>query len=456
MDERSTQLANENVGKLLLKFSVPAIVGMIVNALYNVIDTIFVGQGVGPLAISGTAVAFPIMIVGMAFGMLVGMGATALISIRLGEQKKEEAERILGNAFILNIIISIILTILGLIFLHPILTAFGASPEVLSYAADFTSVILIGTVFGNTAFSMNNMIRAEGNPKIAMLTMIIGAVINIILNPIFIFGLDMGIKGSALATVISQIISAVWVMSYFFGKKSLLKIHRKNLKLDWHIIKGIFAIGMSPFAMQIAASVITIVLNKSLATYGGDLAIAAMGIINRISLLILMPMFGINQGVQPIIGFNYGAKQFDRVKHALKLAIFAATGIATLGFIVTQIFPEAIIKIFSKDDVELIKIGSNGLRIYLMMLPIIAFQIVGANYFQSVGKAKHSMFLSLSRQVIVLLPMIILLPRFFGLNGVWTAGPTSDLISSVITGIFLWLEIKHLNKMHKQPSESMA
>jgi putative MATE family efflux protein len=453
--DRSAQLGNEKVGKLLLKFSVPAIVGMIVNALYNIIDTLFVGRGVGPLALSGTAVAFPIMIVLMAFGMLVGMGATALISIKIGEQKKEEAEAILGNALILNIIISLVLTILGLIFLKPILTSFGASSEVLSYAVDFTSIILLATVFGNTAFSMNSMIRAEGNPKIAMLTMIIGAVINTILNPIFIFVLHLGIKGSALATVISQIISATWVLSYFFSKKSLLKIRRKNLKLRWDIIKKIFAIGVSPFAMQIAASAITIVYNKSLAVYGGDLAIAAIGVITRIANLILMPIFGINQGAQPIIGFNFGAKKYDRVKEALKLAIYAATAVSVIGFLFVEFMPVKIISAFTKDP-ELIKVGAYGLRVSLMMLPIIGFQIVSSNYFQSVGKAMHSMFLSLSRQVIVLLPMLIILPKFFKLHGVWAAGPTADFISSVITATFLFLEVKKLNNMDNNEAAKVA
>lgn len=452
--DRSAQLGQEDIGKLLLKFSIPAIVGMIVNALYNIIDRIFVGQGVGALAISGIAVAFPIMIVTMAFGMLVGMGATALISIRLGQQKKDEAEKILGNAFILNIAISIVLTIIGLIFLEPLLTAFGASPEVLAYAKDFTSIILIATVFGNTAFSMNNVIRADGSPKIAMVTMLIGAIINTILNPIFIFGLHLGIRGSALATVISQIISCIWVLSYFFSKRSSLKIYRKNLKLDKEIIRSIFAIGMSPFAMQLAASVITIFFNRSLLTYGGDLAIAALGIINSIAMLILMPIFGINQGVQPIIGFNYGAKQYDRVKKALKLAILAATAISTTGWILVEIFPHTIMMVFSGDNQELVKIGSRGLRMFLIMLPIIAFQIVSSNYFQSVGKAKHSMFLSLSRQVIFLLPMILILPKFFGLDGVWAAGPTADVLSSLVTGVFIFIEIKHLNRFHTNPMSS--
>jgi putative MATE family efflux protein len=454
--DRSTQLGQESVGKLLLKFSIPAIIGMIVNALYNIVDRIFVGRGVGPLAISGIAVAFPIMIVGMAFGMLVGMGATALISIRLGQQKKDEAEKILGNAFILNIIISVILTVIGLIFLKPILTTFGASPEVLSYAVDYTSVILIGTTLGNTAFSMNNMIRAEGSPKIAMLTMLIGAILNTILTPLFIYVFDLGIKGAALGTILSQAVSAAWVLSYFFSKKSMMKIRRKNLTLDKDIIKGIFSIGVSPFAMQIAASLITILLNRSLVTYGGDLAIAAIGIINSVAMLILMPVFGINQGVQPIIGYNYGAKQYDRVKQALKLAIIAATGVSTLGWIFIQLFPEAIMKVFSKDNQELVEIGARGLRIFLIMLPIIGFQIVSANYFQSVGKAKHSMFLSLSRQVIILLPMVLILPRFFALNGVWAAGPTADFLSSLITGVFLFIEVKHLNKSHAQSDETIV
>jgi putative MATE family efflux protein len=444
--DRSKQLGEQSIGTLLWKFSIPAIVGMLVNALYNIVDRIFVGRGVGVLGISATTVAFPIALIIMAFGMLIGIGAAATVSIRLGQQKKEEAEHILGNAFTLIVIISILVTTLGLIFEEPLLIMFGASKEVLPLAKQFVTIILMGVLLQNIGFGLNNIIRSEGNPKIAMLTMLIGAVLNTIFNPIFIFGLHLGIRGSALATIVSQTVCSVWVLSYFMGKKSVLKLRAKNLKLNTHIIKQIFAIGMSPFLMQLAASGINIIFNKDLQTYGGDTAIAAFGIINSVTMLILMPIFGINQGVQPIIGYNYGAKNFDRVKKALKLAILAATTLCTLGFVIIQLFPRAIISVFSSNNVELLNIGSSGIRIVLLMMPIIGFQIVSANYFQAINKAKIAIFLSLSRQVIILLPLLVILPNFLKLTGVWLAGSTADLLSSIVTGIFLFRELRHLGE----------
>lgn len=444
--DRSKQLGEQSVGKLLWKFSIPAIVGMLVNALYNIIDRIFVGRGIGSLGISATTVAFPISIIIMAFGMLVGIGAAATVSIKLGQKKKEEAEHILGNAFTLLIIISILVTILGLIFEEPLLIMFGASKEVLPLAKEFITIILIGVLLQNIGFGLNNIIRSEGNPKMAMMTMLIGAVLNTIFNPIFIFGLHLGIKGSALATIVSQAVCSIWVLSYFMGRKSTLKLRAKNLSPNSNIIKQIFAIGMSPFLMQLGASAINIIFNKSLQNYGGDTAIAAFGIINSVTMLILMPIFGINQGCQPIIGYNYGAKNFDRVKKALKLAILAATTISTAGFIFIELFPRAIISVFTSNDVNLLNIGSSGIRIFLIMMPVIGFQIVSSNYFQAIGKAKISIFLSLSRQIIILLPLLLILPGFLKLMGVWVAGPSADLLSSVITGIFLFRELRHLGE----------
>lgn len=442
--DRSKQLGEGSVAKLLWKFSIPAIVGMLVNALYNIIDRIFVGKGVGELAITATTVAFPIMNIIMAFGMLIGIGAAATVSIKLGQQNKKEAEHILGNAFVLIIISSLLVSTFGLIFQVPILKFLGASDQVLPLAKDFTTIILLGAVLQNVGFGLNSIIRSEGNPKIAMITMLIGAILNTIFNPIFIFGLHLGIRGSALATIVSQSVCSIWVFSYFLGKKSSLKLTKKNMNLSAHIVKQIFAIGMSPFLMQVAASVINIVLNNDLGVYGGDKAIAAMGIITSVSMLILMPIFGINQGSQPIIGYNYGAKNFDRVKNALKLAILAASSICVVGFAVVELFPKVIINVFSNADVELLNIGSSGIRIFLAMLPIIGFQIVSSNYFQAVGKAKISIFLSLARQVIVLLPLLLILPRFLNLTGVWMAGPAADFVASLITALFLFKELRHL------------
>lgn len=446
--ERSKLLGEENVGKLLLKFSIPAITGMLVNALYNIVDRIFVGNGVGALAISGIVIAFPIMNIIMAFGMLVGNGTSSLISIRLGQKRKEDAEQILGNAFVLTIILAVLLSIFGLVFLDQILVKFGARGEVLEYAREYTRIVLIGVIFQNLAFSMNHSIRASGSPKIAMFSMLIGAILNTILDPIFIYVFHMGVAGAAIATVISQTVSSAWVVSFFLREKGTLRLYVKNMKLKKHVVLSIFSIGVSPFSMQLAASVITIILNSSLLRFGGDIAVAAMGVINSITMLILMPMFGINQGAQPIIGFNYGAKKYDRVKHTLKLAILFATSISTLGFIMVELFPSFLISLFGKNNAQLIDIGSHGIRIFLSMLPIVALQIVSANYFQAVGKPNHSMFLSLSRQVIILMPLLFILPPIFKLNGVWLAGPASDVISSIIAAIFLYREMKHLDRLH--------
>ncbi|MDF2615075.1 MAG: family efflux transporter [Clostridia bacterium] len=445
---QTNQLGEEKVSKLLLKFSIPAIIGMLVNALYNIVDRIFIGRGIGSLGIAGITITFPLMILIMACGMLIGIGANSLISIRLGENKKEEAELIMGNAMSLLIGISLILTAAGLIFIEPILKVLGASQAVLPYAKDYIQVILWGSVFQSVGFGMNNFIRADGQPKIAMVTMLIGALLNTILDPLFIFVLGWGIRGAALATIFSQMVSAVWVLYYFFGGKSTLKVHLRNLKLNFNAVKSTLAIGAAPFAMQLAASLLTIIMNVTLVTYGGDTAISGMGIVNSVAVLFLMPIFGINQGVQPIIGYNYGAQKYDRVKEALKLAIFSATSIVLIGFVVIQVFPKEIVMLFNREDANLITFGTRALRIFMAFLPIIGFQIVSANYFQSVGKPMQAAFLSLSRQVLVLIPALLILPKFFGLDGALIAGPAADLISSLITGLFIMMELKHLDKKH--------
>ena len=443
--DRSKQLGEENIGKLLLRFSVPAIVGMMVNAMYNVVDRIFIGKGVGSLGIAGIFVGYPLSLILMAFSMLIGIGGNALVSIKLGEKREKEAEIILGNSFLLLILINTIISILGFIFLEPLLKLFGASKNIMPYSIDYMKIILLGAPIQSIGFGLNNFIRGEGNPKIAMGTMLIGAILNTILDPIFIFVFNMGVKGAAIATVISQIVSAIWVLSYFTGSKSHLKIKKENIKLQSYIVKNIISIGLAPFSMQIAASIVTVLLNNNLQKYGGDIATSSMAAINSITMMILMPIFGINQGAQPIIGYNYGAKNYDRVKSALKLAILFATVIASIGFILTQTMPAKLIGLFGKNEKELIEVGSKAMRIYLSMLPIIGFQIVSSNYFQATGKPKQAMLLSLSRQVIVLIPALIILPKLFKLNGVWMAGPVSDLIASIITAKFLVKDLKQLD-----------
>lgn len=444
--DRSERLGKESIGNLLIQFSIPAVIGMLVNSLYIIIDRIFIGRVVGALAISGVSLTFPIGIIIMGFAMLIGVGGSACISIRLGQNRKDEAEKILGNSFILLIVISICVTILASIFINPILTSFGASENTIEYARQFISIIIYGSVIQSVGFGLNNIIRAEGAPKKAMMTALIGAPVNILLDYLFICVLGFKIRGAAVATVISQTITCIWVLSYFLGNHSLLKLKKENFKLEKNIVLSIVSIGMSPFAMQVAASAVNIVLNKSLAMYGGDLAIGAMGIINGIATLFLMPIFGINQGSQPIIGFNYGANKYKRVKKALFLACIVGSLISVLGFLVVNIAPTALVQLFNKNDENLTNITVHGLKMYMSMFAIVGFQIVSSNYFQAIGKAKISMFLGLSRQVIILIPMLIILPHMFKLNGVWMAGPVSDFTASIITAIFLFFEVKKLNR----------
>ncbi len=445
----SDRLGEEKISRLLLRFSVPAIVGMLVNALYNVVDRIFIGNSIGSLGIAGITIGFPIMLVIMAFSMLIGFGANSLISIRLGEQKKSEAELIMGNAMVLLVVTAAVISATGLMFIEPLLNSFGASETVLPYAKEYLNIILLGTVIQSLGFGMNTFIRGEGNPKIAMFTMLIGAILNTILDPVFIFIFGRGVRGAAEATVISQIVSTIWVMYYFLSGNSTLKIHKKNLKLQTEVVIKIITLGAAPFLMQLAASVLNMIMNKSLSFYGGDIAVSGMGIVSSIAMLILMPIFGINQGAQPIIGYNYGALKFDRVKETLKLAVIAATVVSTVGFVLIRVFPAGMISLFNRTDIELISFGSRAVTIYLVFLPIIGFQVVSSSYFQAIGKPKHSSFLSLSRQVLILIPSMLILPRFFGLDGLLAAGPVSDLASSIITGIFFFREMRHLNARYE-------
>ena len=443
--DRQKILGKEPIHKLLLQYSIPAIIGMLVNALYNVVDRIFIGKipDIGPLALTGVGVTMPIMTMILGVSMLVGIGATASISLTLGSGNRKDGETILGNATVLMIIMGIILTVIGLLLRNKILMLFGASENTLYYATEYINIILIGTVFSISSFALNATIRADGNPKMAAATMILGCVVNIIFDYIFIFIFNLGIKGAAIATVLAQIITTVVIIYYYTKGSSNLKLKIENLKLDAKIVKRIFAIGFAPFAMQIAASAVQIVSNNSLRTYGNDFAIGAMTVISSVSLIFLMPIFGINQGSQPIIGYNYGAKEYKRAKLTLKYAIIVATIIVCIGAVVIQVFPETVISIFNSDE-SLLKIGVTGIRIYLFMLPLIGFQIVGSNYFQSIGKVKIATFLSLLRQVILLIPFTLILPRVFGVNGVWLAGAFSDFIASIITGVFIIREFRRV------------
>lgn len=447
--DRSQQLGEDSIYRLLLKFSLPAIVGMIAQALYNIVDRIFIGQAVGADGLAGATVSFPFMLILMAFGMLVGIGTTALVSIRLGQRKQEEAEQILGNGTVLLIGQAFLLTLTGLTLLNPLLRLFGASDAILPYARSYLQIIVLGAVFQAVGFGLNAVIRGEGNPRVAMVTMLIGAVLNSILDPIFLFGFGWGMRGAAAATVLAQSASATWVLSYFLTGRSLLRIRLRNMRLRWSVCMAILAIGSAPFAMQIAASVLNAILNHQLHTYGGNLAISVMGIIYAVVMFIAMPVFGINQGAQPIIGYNYGASQFERVKKTLLAAILIATGIAAMGFLVVMLFPSQVVHLFNREDQALLDLGTHAIRISLMALPAIGFQIVSASYFQAVGKPKQAMLLSLSRQVLLLIPAVLILPRFFGLNGVWAAMPTADLGSSILTALWLAFELRSLRRTSK-------
>lgn len=450
------ELGHEKITTLLLKFSIPAIVGMLVTSFYNIIDRMFIGHipDVGNLAITGIGVTMPISTIILGFGMLVGVGTAANISLKMGQGRKDEAEKILGNAFSLIIIISLIITIVGLYFGKDILYLFGASESTIGYAQDYMKIIYIGTVFNMLSFGLNHSIRASGSPNIAMASMLIGAVTNIILDPIFIFVLGMGVKGGAIATVIAQICSAIWGISFFIGGKANIRARFKNLKLQKKYILNIFAIGVSPFSMQIAASVVQVISNNALKTYGGDLAIGAMTIINSVSMVIMMPIFGLNQGVQPIVGFNYGAKKYERVKEAIKYPQRIAFIIGAIGVLTIEIFPAILVKAFNSDP-QLMEMTKQGMRIFLCMLFIVGPQVIKTNYFSCIGKAKHSMFLSLLRQVLLLIPALIILPKKFGLVGVWLAGPVSDFISVLITGYMFNREMKKLNAMEKEEEKEL-
>lgn len=453
MNKNQEILGTEPIGKLLLKYSFPAIIGMVVNGLYNVVDRIFIGNipGVGPLAITGLGVTLPIMTIILAFGMLIGIGTTTNISIKLGQGKKDEAEKLVGNAIVLAIIVGLLITTIGLIFADQILQLFGASVDSLYYAKSYINIILLGSVFNLIAFAFNHIIRGDGNPKLSATIMVVGCVTNIILDALFIFVFNMGIQGAAIATITSQFITAMWGLSYFLKGKANLKFRKDSLKLDKSLVITIFSIGAAPFAMQLAASCVQIICNNALKTHGGDLAIGAMATINSIITIVGMPIIGISQGAQPIIGFNYGCRKYDRVEKTLKLAVTAATIGLTLGWLVVQFTPEPIVKMFNS-DAQLVNISVDGIRKYLFMMPLIGMSMIGSNYIQSIGNAKQAMFLGLLRQVILLVPMMLVLPRLFGLNGVWFAQPIADVISFVVTFILISKEIKS----HREKSIEIA
>lgn len=441
-------LGDAPIGKLLLQYSIPAIIGMVVNALYNIVDRMFIGNipDIGSLAITGVGITMPIMTIVLAFGMLIGIGTTANISLNLGKGNRTTAEKLLGNAFTLSIIVGLAIAITGTIFANPILNLFGASENTLFYAKEYIGIILLGCTFNILSFALNSTVRADGNPKMSSITMVIGCGANIILDYLFIFVLNLGVKGAALATIISQAITFFIILYYYTAGNSNLKLKIENFKLKKHLVTMTFAIGIAPFATQIANSLVQVIANNALKTYGSDLAIGAMTVISSLNIIFMMPIFGINQGCQPIIGFNYGAKKYERAKEAFKYATIAACVICIIGFISIQCFPTQIISLFNNDP-ELTTLAIKGIRIYLLMMPVVGINIVATSYYQSIGKAKISMFVSLLRQVILLIPFTIILPKFIGLDGVWAAGACTDSLSVIITLVLLKKEFKQLDKM---------
>lgn len=451
MKNKHQFMGSEKITKLLIQFSLPAIIGMLVNALYSIVDRIYIGniKDVGHFAIAGVGLTFPVTIFVFAFAVLIGLGGATNISLNLGKKQKDEAEHYLGNAICFGTIISTIIGILVLIFMEGLVDKLGGSENTSRYTIEYLRIVAIGFPATIVGYVANAGIRSDGNPKMSMVTLLIGAIINIVLDPIFIFGMDMGVSGAAWATIISQYISAAWTIYYFRSKFSGLKLYMKDLPLKWERIKNIMAMGSAPFALQLGSSLVNYTFNHTLKIYGGDNSIGAMAIIQAIVIFLAMPIFGINQGLQPILGYNYGAKLYARVREALRKAILGASIICIFDFIVIQFLSKYFIFIFTREK-ALLDIASFGLRINTIMFPIIGFQIISSVYFQAVGKPKLSLFISLSRQIIILIPCIIVMSRLFGLTGIWFAAPTSDFISTVITFILIKREMKILKHLQKE------
>ena len=448
MDNKSAtlELGTKPVGSLLMQYAIPAIVAMVASSLYNMVDSIFIGQGVGPMAISGLAITFPFMNLSGAIGACIGVGASTYLSVKLGQKDYSMAQRILGNSVVLKIITGIIFGAICLLFLDPILRFFGASDNTLPYAHEYMVVILLGNVFTHLYFGMNALLRAASKPKQAMYATIFTVVLNTALDPIFIYTLNMGIRGAALATILSQTTALCWQIKQFSNPHELLHFKRGIYKLDWSIIKNILAIGVSPLAMNTCSCIIVIFINTALVKYGGDLAVGAYGIANRIGFLFFMIVMGINQGMQPIAGYNYGAMHFDRMLKVLKLSMISATAIMAFGWLVGELMPYPCARLFTT-DAELIEQAVKGIRLNMIAFPLIGSQAVITNFFQSIGKAKISIFLSLSRQMIFLLPLLVALPPMLGVDGVWLALPASDTVAFIVTWIIM---IRYMHKFKLQ------
>ncbi|AKB75284.1 Multi antimicrobial extrusion protein (Na(+)/drug antiporter), MATE family of MDR efflux pumps [Methanosarcina lacustris Z-7289] len=439
MHEKSEFLGTENIRKLLFKLSTPVIIGMLVQALYNVVDTLFVGWAYGAdsvRAIGGLSIAFPVQMIIMAFGIVLGTGGSSIISRALGARETERAERVLGNVFSLSLILSVLIAIPCLLYLDPILKAFGATSGILPYAREYLEIIIAGGIVFVFGVSVQNIVRAEGNARLAMNAMLIGGGLNILLDPVFIFGFGMGVQGAAIATVLSQAVGSAWLLLYFLKGKGAVRFRAETLKPSLGIIKEIGAIGFGSFVMEASSSVMMIFVYNALASYGGDAAIAVFGITMKINAFIFLPLLGMAFGLQPIVGFNYGAKQFGRIVEAVKWSLAATTAFGLFGLLIISLFPEQLLGLFSSDP-EYLAVGKSAVVIMVIGLPLIGCNVVTTTLFQALGQAKPSFLLSISRQLLFLIPLVIIFPRLYGLAGVWAAFPVSDLLSFLLSGLML-------------------
>ena len=443
------ELGTKPVGKLLMQYAIPAIIAMTASSLYNMVDSIFIGQGVGPLAISGLAITFPLMNLSAAFGAAVGVGASTFISVRLGQKDYDTAKHILGNTMTLNLIMGLGVGLVCLLFLDPILRFFGASDQTIPYARDYMVIILLGNVITHMYFGLNAVLRAAGKPKHAMSATIFTVVLNTLLDPLFIYTFGLGIKGAAYATVLAQSMALIWQLYIFSRPKELLHFKRGTFRLQSSIIRNIIAIGLSPFSMNVCACIVVILINNSMVHYGSDLAVGAYGIANKVAFIFVMINMGVNQGMQPIAGYNYGAMRYDRLMKVVKYSIIAATAIMTTGFIIAMTIPGTCARLFTTDP-TLIDLSAKGIRYIMVAFPVVGYQMVVSNFFQSIGKAKISIVLSLSRQLLILLPLLLVLPTMFGINGVWVSMPVSDTLSAFMAA---WIMIVYMRKFKKQHNE---
>ena len=444
-------LGTDSLSSLLWRYAMPAIIAQVSSSLYNIIDSIFVGQGVGPMAISGLALTMPVMNLSAAFGAMVGVGSSALTSIRLGQGNKRAAELILGNVVLLNVVMGVVFMALGLIFLDDLLYLFGASDESIPYAREFMRVILIGNVITHLYLGLNNQLRVTGYPQKAMHTMLLSVVLNLVLCPLFIFVFKWGIAGSAWATVIAQTVALGWQLHHFSNRQNFLSFRRDSFRFNWDIVRGTLSIGMAPFMMQCCACVVVIFVNNTMQHYGGDLAIGAYGIVNRVAFLFTMVVMGLNHGMQPIVGYNYGAKNYERVRRILFMTIGWATVVTTVGFLVCQLFPEYVVRLFAKEDgsgdaTQLITLASHGLQTILIAFPIVGFSMVVGNFFQYIGKAKRAIILSMTRQLIFILPLLVVLPPLWGQDGVWYSIPIADTMAMLLALVLLIYQLRKLRR----------